>query len=65
MQFTKIPAQVAESVLSVVGIRVGTEEPHFLRRPLTATIEIRQYEVPPRVPDEGQQRLLDDLKGGH
>ena len=46
MQFTKIPAQVAESVLSVVGIRVGTEEPHFLRRPLTATIEIRQYEVP-------------------
>ena len=43
MQFTKIAAQVAESVLSVVGIRVGTEEPHFLHRPLTATIEIRQY----------------------
>lgn len=43
MQFTKIAAQVAESVLSVVGVRVGTEEPHFLHRPLTATIEIRQY----------------------
>ena len=37
-------------------------------RPLpTATITLggQQIEVPPRVPDEAQQRLLDDLKGGH
>jgi hypothetical protein len=43
MQVTKIAAQVVESVLSVAGIRIGTEEPHFLRRPLTKTIEIRRY----------------------
>jgi len=43
MQITKIAAQLVESVLSFAGIRIGTEEPHFLRRPLTATIEIRQY----------------------
>ncbi len=43
MQLMKIPGQVAESVLSIAGIRIGTEEPHFLRRPLTETVEIRQY----------------------
>ena len=43
MQLTKLAAQVAESVLSVAGIRVGTEEPHFLRQPLTETVEIRRY----------------------
>jgi len=43
MKLTKIPGQIAESVLSIVGIRFGTEEPHFLRRPLTDTVEIRQY----------------------
>jgi len=43
MKLTKIPGQIAESVLSIVGIRFGTEETHFLRRPLTDTVEIRQY----------------------
>jgi hypothetical protein len=43
MQITKIPVLAAESALSVAGIRVGTEEPHFIRRPLTDTVEIRQY----------------------
>jgi hypothetical protein len=43
MKLTKIPGQIAESVLSIVGIRFGIEEPHFLRRPLTDTVEIRQY----------------------
>lgn len=43
MQITKIPVQIAESVLSIAGIRIGTEEPHFIRRPLTDTVEIRQY----------------------
>src|SRR5436309_6397125 len=43
MKLTKISGQLAESALSVVGIRVGTEEPHFLRRPLTDTVDLRQY----------------------
>ena len=43
MQITKIAGQVVESLLSIVGIRVGTEEPHFIRRPLTNGVEIRQY----------------------
>src|SRR5271163_400457 len=38
MQITKIPGQVFESALSVVGVRVGTEEPHFIRRPLTGAV---------------------------
>jgi len=43
MKLTKVPGQIAESVLSIAGIRFGTEEPHFLRRPLTDNVEIRQY----------------------
>ena len=43
MQITKIPGLVVESALSVAGVRVGTEEPHFIRQPLTDTVEIRQY----------------------
>jgi len=43
MQITTLAAQVAESVLSVAGIRVGTEEPHFLRQPLTESVELRRY----------------------
>lgn len=43
MQITKIAGQVVESLLSIAGIRVGTEEPHFIRRPLTNGVEIRQY----------------------
>jgi hypothetical protein len=30
MKITNVPVQIAESVLSIGGIRVGTEEPHFL-----------------------------------
>ena len=33
MQITKIAGQVVESLLSIAGIRVGTDEPHFIRRP--------------------------------
>lgn len=43
MQITKLITQIGESALSVVGIRWGTEEPHYLRRPLTDDVEIRQY----------------------
>jgi hypothetical protein len=43
MHITKIPGQIVDSVLSIAGIRVGTEEPHFLRTPLTADVEVRQY----------------------
>jgi hypothetical protein len=43
MRITKIPGQVAESVLSIAGIRIGTEEPHFLRTRLTADVELRKY----------------------
>ncbi|MCF6386492.1 heme-binding protein [Mycobacterium sp. MBM] len=38
----KLASQVGESVLSVAGIRT-VEEQHFIRRPLTDTVEIRQY----------------------
>ncbi len=39
----KLGEQVIESALAVVGIRVGTEEPDFTRRPLTDAVEIRRY----------------------
>jgi SOUL heme-binding protein len=39
----KITTQLAESVLSIFGIRVGTEEPHFIRTPLGDAVELRQY----------------------
>lgn len=43
MRITKLPIQIAESTLSIFGIRVGTEEPHYLRTRLTDTVELRQY----------------------
>ncbi|GAA4731176.1 SOUL family heme-binding protein [Actinomycetospora chibensis] len=43
MDVRKLAVQVVESVLSVGGIRVGTEEPHHLRRPLTESVELRRY----------------------
>ncbi|MGX9789595.1 SOUL family heme-binding protein [Mycobacterium sp. MMS18-G62] len=43
MQIIKLPGQIVESALSIVGIRLGTEEPHYIRRPLTDTVEIRRY----------------------
>ncbi|MGE2688976.1 SOUL family heme-binding protein [Mycolicibacterium pulveris] len=39
----EIPAQAAESVLSIVGIRVGTEEPHYVGTKLTDEVELRRY----------------------
>lgn len=43
MQITRLPLHVAGSVLSIVGVRVGTEEPHHLRRDLTGSVELRRY----------------------
>ena len=43
MRLIDIPGQVAESLLSIVGIRVGTEEPHYLSTKLTDEVEIRRY----------------------
>ncbi len=39
----KLAEQIIESLLAVVGIRVGTEEPNYTRRQLTDTVEIRRY----------------------
>ena len=41
-RIVKFVNQVGESVLSIVGVRT-VEEPHYIRRPLTETVEIRQY----------------------
>ncbi|MGB2920350.1 MAG: hypothetical protein WBC15_09295 [Mycobacterium sp.] len=49
-RIVKIAGQIGESALSIVGIRVGTEEPHHLKRPLTDGVEIRQYR--PRIAAE-------------
>lgn len=43
MRLIDIPGQVAESLLSIVGIRVGTEEPHYVPTTLTDEVEIRRY----------------------
>ena len=43
MRFLDIPGQVGESLLSIVGVRIGTEEPHYLASPLTDRVEIRRY----------------------
>ena len=43
MKLAKLGEQVIESLLAVVGIRVGTEEPKYTRRQLTDTVEIRRY----------------------
>ncbi len=43
MRIEKIPGQIVESVLSIAGIRIGTEEPHHLRQPLTDNVELRRY----------------------
>ncbi len=40
---TKLPIQIAESALSVFGIRFGTEEPHYLSTRLTDVVELRTY----------------------
>lgn len=43
MRIIEIPGQVAESLLSIAGIRVGTEEPHYLSTRLTDRVDIRRY----------------------
>ncbi|WP_123027605.1 SOUL family heme-binding protein [Mycolicibacterium stellerae] len=43
MKIAKLPIQIAESALSVGGIRVGTEEPHYLSTRLTDGVDIRTY----------------------
>ena len=43
MRIAKIPGQIVESGLSIAGIRIGTEEPHYLGQPLTDDVEIRKY----------------------
>lgn len=43
MRITKLPIQIAESLLSIVGIRVGTEEPHYISTPITGGVEVRRY----------------------
>lgn len=42
-RLTALPGQVAESALSIVGIRIGTEEPPHNSEPLTDNVELRQY----------------------
>lgn len=49
-KLTTVVTQVAESVLGIVGIRVGTEEPPHTSRRLTDAIEVRQYQ--PRIAAE-------------
>ncbi|MGB9303487.1 MAG: heme-binding protein [Mycobacterium sp.] len=43
MKLTKLAEQIVESLVAVVGIRVGAEEPKYTRRQLTGTVEIRRY----------------------
>jgi hypothetical protein len=43
MRITKIPGQIAESVLSIAGIRIGTEEPHYIGMPVGDGVEVRRY----------------------
>jgi hypothetical protein len=43
MRLIEIPGQAVESLLSIVGVRVGTEEPHYLASKLTDRVEIRRY----------------------
>lgn len=38
----KFASQLGESALSIVGVRT-VEEPHYIKRPLTDRVEIRQY----------------------
>jgi hypothetical protein len=43
MRLIEIPGQAVESLLSIVGVRVGTEEPHYLASKPTDRVEIRRY----------------------
>jgi SOUL heme-binding protein len=43
MRLLELPGQAVESVLSIAGIRVGTEEPNYLCTRLVGSVEIRRY----------------------
>ncbi len=43
MRITKVVGEIAESVLSIAGIRIGTEEPHYISTTLTDRVELRKY----------------------
>jgi hypothetical protein len=43
MNLIKFAEQIVESLVAVVGIRIGTGEPKYTRRRLTDTLEIRSY----------------------
>lgn len=43
MRLIEIPRQIAESLLYIVGVRVGTEEPHYVATTLSDRVEIRRY----------------------
>jgi SOUL heme-binding protein len=43
MRLLELPGQAVESVLSIAGIRVGTEEPRYLCTRLIGSVEIRRY----------------------
>ncbi|MCV7420341.1 heme-binding protein [Mycobacterium yunnanensis] len=75
-QVTNVVTQVAESVLGIVGIRVGTEEPPHDTERLTGGLEIRRYrpriaaettvEAPEeRARNEGFRRLARYIFGGN
>ena len=49
-QLTTAVTQIAESVLGIVGIRVGTEEPPHTSEKLTDAVEMRRYQ--PRIAAE-------------
>jgi hypothetical protein len=43
MRVLNLPVQIAESALSIVGIRLGTEEPHYVATPVSDRVELRRY----------------------
>jgi hypothetical protein len=43
LRITQIGNQIAESALSLVGIRIMTEEPHYVGSPLRDGVELRRY----------------------
>lgn len=43
MRVTRIPGQIAESVLSIAGVRVGIEEPHYVVTSVSDRVEVRRY----------------------
>lgn len=71
MNLTKFAQQSIEAVLAVVGVRVGTEEPSYTRRSLTAAVDIRRYgpriaaETTVAADENRAQRRLPSIGGIH